>query len=238
MSRTAAPVTVTEHAKRPVGHFSLGLPRPQATEATVEVLGRHFAALILASGLVTSPCWKCGGSGLIEHYMGIYDGVCFACRGFGTQGKALPLDEAEKRFRAKARREIREDEKRAAEAAELAAKAAELEAARQAEEAAREAARQAELDKVQYLGAVGDKVTFTGVLRAAMTVDGYAYGSTQRFLIVAGEGFVAKAYTSAAWAYGVEKGDTVTLTATVKRQEIGRDDERLTLVKAPKLVKS
>lgn len=241
MSRTAtatAPVTFTEHGKRPVGHFSLGLPRPLATEATAEVLGRSFSALVLASGKITSPCWKCGGSGLLDHYLGIYDGVCFACRGFGTQGAPLDREEAEKRFRTKARREIRADEKRAAEAAEMAEKAAELEAARRAQEEAEEAARQAELAKIDYLGEVGDKVTLTGTLRAAMTVDGYAYGSTQRFLVIAGDGFVAKAYTSALWAYGVEKGETVTLTATVKAQAIGRDDERLTVLKAPKLAKS
>ena len=76
-----------------------------------------------------------------------------------------------------------------------------------------EAAAAADVD---YLGEVGAKVTFTGAVAVAMTVDGYTYNSTQRFVVVEGPGFAAKMYTTAGWAYEVEAGDEVTLTATVK----------------------
>lgn len=204
--------------------------------ATIQFRDDVFAAYMLADGRVATPCWKCSTEpqpGSLRHFDGIYDGVCFACRGRGFTSTAPSLDDYAKRQRANARARDRRAAKKEAEREARAAEFAAREAERLAAEAAEAAERDARLAEIAYLGEIGEKVTFTGTVRAAMTVDGYAYGTTQRFLVVVGDGFVAKAYTSAAWAYDVERGETVTIAATVKRHD-ERDGERVTLVKSPK----
>lgn len=85
--------------------------------------------------------------------------------------------------------------------------------------AERAARGEAETVEWKHLGNEGDKVTFTGTVTTALTVDGYAYNSTQRMIVVTGADFIVKMYTAAGWAYDVETGTEITLTGTVKKHD-------------------
>jgi hypothetical protein len=95
--------------------------------------------------------------------------------------------------------------------------------------------------RVHLDATVGDKVTVTGTVTKAMTLEGnYGYTTTYTKLILmevvtdAGVATV-KMTTTAEWAWKVEKDQTVTVKATVK--ELGSYDGRpQTVVKAPRLV--
>ena len=87
----------------------------------------------------------------------------------------------------------------------------------------------------EWLGTVGDKVEVTGVVATAMTVDGFAYNTTQRFLVVVAGATLAKIYTSAAWSYDVRSGDTVTLSAVVKKHEMYGTDKQTVLTRAKRI---
>ncbi len=81
----------------------------------------------------------------------------------------------------------------------------------------REASRQEAAQSVDHVGAVGEKVTLSGVVRTALRVDGYTYRSPDSVMLVVDCGTaVAKMTTAAAWAYGVHVGDPLTLTGIVK----------------------
>ncbi len=101
-------------------------------------------------------------------------------------------------------------------------------AAAKARAAAERAARPAE-----YLGAVGEKITLTGEVVLAMTVDGYMPDTSQRLLVVQTDRGAAKVYTTARWAWDVDKGEQVSLTATVKRLDVyeGRPQTLITRAK-------
>lgn len=73
---------------------------------------------------------------------------------------------------------------------------------------------------ITYAGSVGDKLTLTGTVTVVAAVDGYHYNSPdQRLLVIDCGEHVAKTITSAAWAYKVERGDTVTVQGTVKAHQ-------------------
>lgn len=101
----------------------------------------------------------------------------------------------------------------------------------------RQAERQAQRDafEPEYLGDVGDKVEISGVITTAMTIDGYAYGTTQRLVVIRTETALVKFCSSAAWTYDVDAGDQVTITATIKRLDVWRERKQ-TVVVRPKLV--
>lgn len=85
------------------------------------------------------------------------------------------------------------------------------------EDSARDAAAAREARVVEYAGAVGDKVTLTGVVRTHTFVAGYTEHAPDRVFIVLDCGTsVAKMTTAAGWAHPVRVGDPLTLTATVK----------------------
>lgn len=70
---------------------------------------------------------------------------------------------------------------------------------------------------VDWLGAVGERVTVTGSVRTALRVDGYTRSSPDPLLLILEcPGAVIKMTTTAGWADGVHRGDTLTLTGTVK----------------------
>lgn len=75
----------------------------------------------------------------------------------------------------------------------------------------------------RYVGEPGskDKVTVTGTVAVAMTVPGYAYGSSDKLVVIEGTGddagVTVKVVGSAAWLWEVERGDAVTVTGKVKR---------------------
>ncbi len=75
----------------------------------------------------------------------------------------------------------------------------------------------AESRTISYAGTVGDKLTLTGTVTVVAAIDGYHYHSPQQRLLVIDCGeHVAKTITSAAWAYTVERGETLTVQGTVK----------------------
>jgi hypothetical protein len=94
---------------------------------------------------------------------------------------------------------------------------------KQAEAATRILAQRAEADAyaglrtVRHLGAIGDKITFTGTLKIKSLQDGYAYGSTEWFMIIETPDGDVKITTTAAWANDAERGSEVTITGKVKK---------------------
>ena len=73
---------------------------------------------------------------------------------------------------------------------------------------------------VRYAGTVGDKLTLTGTVTVVSAIDGYDGRSPKRRLLIIDCGeHVAKTITSAAWAYTVERGDTLTVHGTVKAHQ-------------------
>lgn len=98
-----------------------------------------------------------------------------------------------------------------------------------------EAAARASKPEPKWLGAQGDKVQIEGVITMAMTVDGYAYGTTQRLIIIESGQTLAKIYTAAAWAYEVSTGDTVTVAGTVKAHDMYQDQQQTVLTRAKRV---
>jgi hypothetical protein len=94
---------------------------------------------------------------------------------------------------------------------------------KQVEAATRILAQRAEADAhaglrtVRHLGAVGDKITFTGTLKIKSLQDGYAYGSTEWFMIIETPDGDVKITTTAAWADDAERGAEITITGKVKK---------------------
>lgn len=85
----------------------------------------------------------------------------------------------------------------------------------------------------EYVGQVGDTVTVTGKVTVTLPIDGM-YG--QSVLLVLTDGKVtAKTYTTAKWAWAAERGDTLTLTGTVKAQE-EYEGTKQTVLARPKVV--
>jgi len=114
--------------------------------------------------------------------------------------------------------------------------------ARQAERAALAAQEQAKLDealamkaKLQHVSAeVGEKVTLTGVVTMATTLQGH-YGA-QRLITIQTEDYqVAKMITTADWAWSVDFHDVITVAAVVKSQDEYQGTPQTTLVR-PKQV--
>jgi hypothetical protein len=199
------------------------------------------------SGRVYETCWKCPeNSGTIPHYMGIYEGVCFACNGAGVRLFAETVEAAAKKVRSGQARAIREAAKweletPAREAAEKAAAEAALLAAWEAalREDARRTAEAEAFAAQRFLGAVGEKVTVTGKVTANLSIEGrFGYRTTySRLVIIEGvdvdAGVTLKTFGTSAWHYDVEVGDVVEVTATVKDHEVYRGVKQ-TAVARPK----
>ena len=88
-----------------------------------------------------------------------------------------------------------------------------------AEEAKRveeEAQRQAELATYKHLDAsVGDAVVVSGVIAVATTID-TQYGESRLVVIETPEREAVKLFTTASWAWGVERGEALAVSGTVK----------------------
>lgn len=83
------------------------------------------------------------------------------------------------------------------------------------------AAAATKADAARYIdGVEGDKVEVTGTVVVSMSVDGFAYGSTSRMVVVEGTGEYAgitvKMTGAAASLYETERGDTVRITGKIK----------------------
>lgn len=101
---------------------------------------------------------------------------------------------------------------------------------------ARMAAAEAKAAGQRYFGAEGEKFTATGTVVTSMNVDGYAYGSTDRLVIIEGTGDFAgvtfKATGSGATLWETERGDEVEFTATVKAHREYRDVPQTVITRA------
>lgn len=89
---------------------------------------------------------------------------------------------------------------------------------------------------VAHAGKIGDKITLTGMVRTALRVDGFTRHSPDSVLLVLDAGTtIAKMTTAAQWAYDVRKGDTLTLTGTVKAHTEWRGTKQTVLVRPTRL---
>lgn len=86
-----------------------------------------------------------------------------------------------------------------------------------------------------WLGTKGEKVTVTGKINVAMTVDGYAYGTTSRLVIIETDTALIKVMSAAAWAYQTTVGDMVTVTGTVKDHATYRGAKQTVLARVKKI---
>ncbi len=79
-----------------------------------------------------------------------------------------------------------------------------------------------------WLGDIGEKLTLTGVITTDLTVDGYAYGTIQRLLVINTPERTVKIITAAQLSYDASAGDqvTITITGTVKAHEFYRDHKQ------------
>lgn len=92
-------------------------------------------------------------------------------------------------------------------------------------------------DEAEYAGTVGEKITVTGTVTRLRAIEGsYGYNPTTSMLvIIEGGSTIAKMFTTAAWAWEIEQGDEITVTATVKAHEEYQGSKQTALVR-PKLV--
>lgn len=73
---------------------------------------------------------------------------------------------------------------------------------------------------LSHAGTVGDPITLTGTITCLLPLAGYhRYSPPQRLLIVDCGDTIAKTMTSAGWSHDLSRGDTVTLTGTVKAHQ-------------------
>lgn len=87
-----------------------------------------------------------------------------------------------------------------------------------------------------YAGTINEKITVTGTATRVLATDsswGY-HESTSMLLIVEDGSTILKMFTKAAWAYDINQGDTITVTATVKDHE-EYNGAKQTVVNRPKL---
>lgn len=100
----------------------------------------------------------------------------------------------------------------------------------------RTAADEAKAASQRHYGTTGEKFTATGTVIVSMNVDGYAYGSIDRMVIIEGtgefEGVTFKATGSGATLFDTERGDSVEFTATVKKHAEYKDTPQTVVTRA------
>lgn len=184
---------------------------------------------------VAAPCSRCGGSGYFRCYGHIYGGRCFQCGGNGQGSVSVATVRRHARveaFNAEYAEQIANARAVAAEAARIAQAAADFAAdydAAHAENARRAAMVQG------FLGATGEKVTFTGTVTVAKYIAGSYNRSSSMFLVfTAANGMVATGFSSSQTVMGLERGDVVEVTAKVKATDTynGQQQTKLTAIKA------
>lgn len=201
------------------------------TQNTVSFSGRTF--IQHANGWARI-CDRCNGSGVWANV-----GECWGCNGYGVRAtsKVYPtLEAAEKAAAQQASAQNAAWAKREAEEAERLAEKAAYWAAVEAKEAANREAYAAERSQWVHLDAeIGDTVTVTGVVADSFTFTNSYNSETVVVTIETAQREVVKMFTSAAWAFRTEAGDTVTITATVSEHGF-YNDRAETTVKRPKLI--
>jgi len=98
------------------------------------------------------------------------------------------------------------------------------------------AAREAKAASIDYVGTIGEKITITGIVSKNMVIE-TMYGFSH-LVIVEGDNFVAKMFTTAGWSESdsADVDKTVTLTGTVKAHDEYNGTKQTVLTRA-KLVK-
>ena len=181
-------------------------------------------------------CDRCGGIGRVEAWGHVEGGLCFKCEGEGVTGKSFATLEALDAHVAKLA--VARDKREAKREAERLAKLEAERPQREAEEAKREAERvayEAELAQWKHLDAhVDETVTVTGVVAVSAVID-TQWGSSKLIVIETPEREAVKLFTSANWAWGVERDETVTVTGTVKSFD-NYDGKPQTVLSRPKRV--
>lgn len=198
-----------------------------------------FIAEHAASGLWVFTCGRCAGKGTLEHYGHVYGGTCYKCKGSGVDASRMPkgrkgfgnreeiLAVAAKRVEARAKRDAKADAKRLAELPEILAR---LEA-----ENTRQAALAAAKEAFTFVdAAVGDKVTFTGVVKVATKVEN-DFGVQKLVIVETVEAQQFKFVSTAQWVWDIEAGQTLTVIATLKAFN-EYNGTKQNVVKLPKLV--
>lgn len=172
-------------------------------------------------------CSRCGGSGIYRWmtYAGEARGICFKCEGAGTERRRVYTPEQI------AAREARAAKKAQAEGERIRAEHA-LEAEASAERAQARAVANASF---QFLDAnVGDAVQFSGKVAYTKVVESQ-YGSSLLVVVRVDYAHEVKMFTSASWAWEVERGDAVSLKASVK--ELSEyEGKKATVVTRPKAI--
>lgn len=215
-----------------------GLERSLLKEVTADLIGsgiRGYGDLAKACRVMFGPvrnwyeiaegewvkaCPKCGGSG--DHWqtrMGIrQDGDCFRCSGSGLGGMSKTRTEAQ--MIKEINREVQKANAEIVKHFEANEQILKEEAAREEE---RKADAKARRDSSSHLSAeVGEKVNLTGVVTLAKSFEVPSfngYGMSRKMIIALdlGAGVTVKMFTAAAWAFSAEKGETLSLVATVKK---------------------
>lgn len=179
-------------------------------------------------GRDVAPCHRCGGTGIYSHF----HGVCYRCMGRGTEANGITVGTLRKRAKADAfnteyAAAIAQARQAAAEAAAVAQAAADYAAdydAAHAENAKRSAMVQG------FLGEVDEKIAFTGTVTTAKYISGSYNRSSSMFMVfTADNGMVAKAFGSSKTVMGLERGDKVTITGTVKGTEVYQGQQQTVL---------
>lgn len=185
---------------------------------------------------IARPCTRCNGVRRINQWQHVEGGACFRCGGVGAEDKRFPSVEAyeaheAKRLQARAQRDAREDAKHQVHA-EAYRVEAEAEAKRQAE--ARQA-REAEDAQWNYVeGAEGAVVTVAGVVAVAVNVD-TAYGTSRLIVIETPKREAVKVFTTASWAWGIERGEALTVTGAIKAHTVYEGRAQTQLVRPKRI---
>lgn len=202
---------------------------------TVSQSPQGFPYVVTPSG-IARPCTRCNGVRRIDQWQHVEGGVCFRCGGSGAEDKRFPSVEAfeaneAKRLKARAQRIAREDAKHQAQA-DARRVEAEAEAKRQAEA---QLAREAEDARWIHLeGAVGDTVLVEGRIATAVNVD-TDYGTSRLIVIQTVKHQAVKLFTTAQWAWGVERGDGIVVQGAIKAHTVYEGRAQTQLVRPKRL---
>jgi hypothetical protein len=185
---------------------------------TIITTPKNNIAMSVAGGF-SRQCGKCSGDGIYWRQVPTAHGydtiadVCFPCNGTGAVGKVFPTVEAFDKARANAdKAQARRDAKREAEweAGREDREALKADAERSIAEAA------AELTTWNYLDArIDDTVTITGTVATAVEIE-TRFGYSRLIVVETDNKEAVKMFTTASWAWEVERDAVVTITGNVK----------------------
>lgn len=199
----------------------------------VIVAGVSTVFVLQDNGMYRARCGRCNGSGVFSWAtsMGAMSGVCFKCNGspFGREhSHAEVVAIADRRAKAQAKRDAKAKAEWEAGQAERDAQAK--------RDAERAEARQAERVAFEWIeGEVGDKVSVSGEVISAKVIESQ-FGSSMLIVIKVDASHEVKMFTSASWAWEVERGDVWNVSGAIKSHDEyeGKKQTQLVRVKGVK----